>query len=189
MNENNRVDACDLPIAKLVPRSGRKVDKKQRERMAASLQAVGLLQGLRLTQVWADDTGLYSVAKKHFGTWTNTLLAAGLPPTRKQWTKDRAVVEIQAWRRQGVAISSISRQDMRLTVAAIRLFGSWHEALRAAGLKPTYKQRRTANGGQEKLTRQRNRKDIFPITKKGRNRCRVKPLSNASSSAKRKNAG
>ena len=50
MNENKRVDACDLPIAKLVPRSGRKVGKKQRERMAASLQAVGLLQPLVVSE-------------------------------------------------------------------------------------------------------------------------------------------
>lgn len=146
-------------------------------------------QGLRLTQVWADDTGLYSVAKKHFGTWSNTLRAAGLPPTRKQWTKDLVVEEIQAWHRQGVAISSISRQDMRLTVTAIRLFGNWHRALRAAGFKPPPKRRRTANGRQEKLTRPRNRKDVFPITKKGCDRCRAKPLSAASSSARRRNAG
>ena len=50
MNENNRVHACDLPIAKLAPRSGRKVGKKQQERLEASLRAVGLLQPLVVSE-------------------------------------------------------------------------------------------------------------------------------------------
>ena len=108
---------------------------------AAVLEAIVLRhhQGLRPTKVWEDDSGLYSAAKKYFGRWSNAILAAGLPPTRKQWSKQRVVEEIQAWSRRGVPISSISRQDARLTTAANRLFGTWHAALLAAGLRPANK--------------------------------------------------
>ena len=149
-------------------------------------------QGFRLAKTYEDDSGFYSAAKKYFGSWTNTLLAAGLPPTRKQWTKDRVVEEIQVWRLQGVAISSISSQDQRLTVAAIRLFGNWYNALVAAGLdaKPRNRKRRSAAN----TTLQAPtvivpdaKKDAFPITKKGRTPCHAKPSSAASSSARCRN--
>ena len=43
---NPYVDGRDLPIVKLVPRTDRQVGKKQQERIAASLRAVGLLEPL-----------------------------------------------------------------------------------------------------------------------------------------------
>ncbi len=89
-------------------------------------------QGLRLSKTWKTDTGLYSAAKKHFGGWPNVLCAAGLPVTRRRWSKERVVQDIRAWYRRGVPLSGISRQDPCLTTAAIRLFGSWRDALLAA---------------------------------------------------------
>lgn len=94
-------------------------------------------QGLRLTRVWEDDVEYYRAATKHFGTWHNTLRAAGLAANRKQWTKAVVIEEIRTWQRRGIATSSISRQDPRLTTAARRLFGCWHSALMAAGLDVT----------------------------------------------------
>ena len=91
-------------------------------------------QGLRQSKVWKTDTGLYCAAKKHFGGWSNVLLAAGLPVTRRQWSKDRVVHDIQTLRQKGVPIGSLSSRDPCLTTAAIRLFGSWRGALRAAAL-------------------------------------------------------
>ena len=54
-------------------------------------------QGLRLSKTWKTDTGLYSAAKKHFGGWPNVLRAAGLPVTRRRWSKERVVQDIRAW--------------------------------------------------------------------------------------------
>ncbi len=91
-------------------------------------------QGLRLSKTWKTDTGLYCAAKKHFGGWSNVLRAAGLPATRRRWSKERVVQDIQTLRQKGVPIGSLSSRDPCLTTAAIRLFGSWRGALRAAAL-------------------------------------------------------
>ena len=46
MKNPNPVDGRDLPIVRLVPRTERKVDKKYRQRIEASLRAVGLIEPL-----------------------------------------------------------------------------------------------------------------------------------------------
>jgi ParB family transcriptional regulator, chromosome partitioning protein len=46
MRNESLVDGCDLPIVKLVPRQERKVNKKDYQRIEASLRAVGLLEPL-----------------------------------------------------------------------------------------------------------------------------------------------
>lgn len=46
MSEMNHVNGRDLPIVKLVPRSERVVNKKYRQRIEASLRAVGLIEPL-----------------------------------------------------------------------------------------------------------------------------------------------
>ena len=51
--------------------------------------------------IWKHDTGLYSAAKKHFGTWRSAVVAAGLEPAHRQWTPEAVVQEIQAWHRRG----------------------------------------------------------------------------------------
>lgn len=98
-------------------------------------------QGLGTKAIWKRDTGLYSAAKKHFGTWREAVTAAGFEPAHQTWTRDRIVQEIQAWHHSGVRVSSISSQNPRLTTAAIRIFGGWHNALAAAGLHVEKKNR------------------------------------------------
>ena len=134
------VTAAGLAHRLAAPRTVRRWTKDAVLRAILSRQR----QGLPLANAYKDDSGFYSAAKKYFGSWTDALRAAGLPPTRIQWTKERVVAEIRTWRKRGVTISRISAQDMRLTVAAIRLFGNWHSALIAAGIdaKPSSRKRR-----------------------------------------------
>lgn len=86
--------------------------------------------------IWKSDTGLYSVAKKHFGTWRNAVAVAGLQPAHRRWTKDLVIQEITARHMQGLSLSSGDpARDIRLIAAALRYFGSWRAAKAAAGLK------------------------------------------------------
>ena len=53
-------------------------------------------RGYRLTELWKRDTGLYSAAKKHFGSWQAAVRAAGLETTRRQWSPEIVIRELQA---------------------------------------------------------------------------------------------
>jgi len=72
---------------------------------------------------------------RHLG---QAVTGAGFELAHQTWTR-----EIQAWHQAGVRVSSISRQNPRLTVAAIRLIGGWHDALAAAGLDVRKKHQKT----------------------------------------------
>lgn len=155
-------------------------------------------QGLHLAKVYKDDTGFYTAGKKHFGTWNNALMAAGVQSTRRRWTKDVVIEEIRAWYMRGLRISAISRKDNNLTAAAIRLFGTWRKALNAAelGAKPGKQERRRGvtswRAGQETINGQvplHDTKDVLQISGKGRAICHVKPSSAASSGENRRSAG
>lgn len=87
-----------------------------------------------LSNAW-KDTGLYSVAKKYFGSWREAVLAAGCKPARRRWTKQLVITEIQERHRRGLALTSKTfTQDPPLAGAATRLFGNWKAALVAAGI-------------------------------------------------------
>lgn len=93
-------------------------------------------QGRPISNVSKQDQGLYSAAKKYFGGWRAAVIAAGLEPTRKQWSRDRVVAEIRQRQARAGAMSStaIFRDDPPLAGAATRLFGTWRDAVAAAGL-------------------------------------------------------
>lgn len=91
-------------------------------------------QGRILSNVSKQDTALYNAAKKHFGGWRAAVIAAGLEPTRKQWSQQRVIEEIRIRRRRGEPfnIGIVLKQDAPLAGAAIRLFGNWRAAVAAA---------------------------------------------------------
>jgi hypothetical protein len=85
--------------------------------------------------IWKNDTGLYSVAKKHFGTWRNAVLAAGLQPTKRCWSRELIIQEILARQKQGLSLNSGDHdRDICLIAAALRYFGGWGAAKAAAGI-------------------------------------------------------
>ncbi len=87
-----------------------------------------------LAKAWRD-TGLYSVAKKHFGTWRKAVRAAGCKPARRRWSQELVVHEIQQRYRKKLPLTSIVfTHDPPLAGAATRLFGNWKAALVAAGI-------------------------------------------------------
>jgi hypothetical protein len=94
-------------------------------------------QGRRITNICRQDYQLYSVARKHFGGWQAAVIAAGLEPTRKQWTKQSVIEAIRARHQRGQSLNSgiVFKQDAPLAGAGSRLFGTWRKAVAAAGLK------------------------------------------------------
>ncbi len=101
-------------------------------------------QGRLISNVAKQDQGLYGAAKQHFGSWRAAVAAAGLEPSRKKWSPERVIAEIGARHARGAGLTSglVFREDPPLAGAAIRMFGSWRDAVAAAGLKTGSKVRR-----------------------------------------------
>ncbi len=81
-------------------------------------------------------------AVRHFGSWPRALESCGVDPTRvrqhRRWTPERVLRAMRSRRRQGqsLAYRVVHLEDTGLAKAAERGFGSWDQALRAAGLNP-----------------------------------------------------
>lgn len=82
------------------------------------------------------DSGLAQAAAKRFGSWRKALRAAGIEPKPPKWTKQKVIEEIRRCYRPGTSLKISTPEHRPLRNAACRCFGSWHEAMRAAGLKP-----------------------------------------------------
>ncbi len=83
---------------------------------------------------------LVSNAKRHFGSWSRAVKAAGLkvPPRLVKWTRESVVARIQDRQRAGLNTNSVAgvREEQRLYGAGRNVFGTWAAALKAAGIKP-----------------------------------------------------
>lgn len=92
--------------------------------------------------VQKDDPGLHAAAVRYFGTFDKALQGAKFDPNthrqRRSWSKERVLKELkQMARKNGKLTDPILRKsDAGLYGAAIRLFGSFTKARRAAGIKP-----------------------------------------------------
>ena len=96
-------------------------------------------------KVWQEDPPLYRAAKWYFGSWREAAIAAGCPPSRRVWTEQTVIEAIQARQRKHLPLQNVGRHDPGLAYAASRLFGSWVNALRAAGVKIQPPRRWTAS--------------------------------------------
>lgn len=83
---------------------------------------------------------LVSTARRHFGSWSKAVVAAGVEPTKLQrvvpWNQERILEAIltRALRNQTLARQHVEPRS--LVDASQRLFGSWDAAVTAAGLDP-----------------------------------------------------
>lgn len=99
-------------------------------------------QGLPLNSnaVQEADSSLEHAARKFFGTWHEALRAAGMDAEairlRVDWSRERVVEAIKARLSRGLPVNSkaVQRTDSALDWAGRKFFGSWEDALRAAGV-------------------------------------------------------
>jgi hypothetical protein len=88
-----------------------------------------------------SDPGLHAAAIRYFGCYDAALIAAGIDPLkvriRRAWTKARAIQELKDLQKLGNALSGtdVRRAAPTLYGASVRLFGSFGEARKAAGIK------------------------------------------------------
>jgi hypothetical protein len=84
-----------------------------------------------------------SYKPEYFGSWRNAIVAAGFDPKevcrrKRKWTAERILQRIQELHKKGedLSHSAAKRNHQYLVVVAInsRFFGSWREAVEAAGI-------------------------------------------------------
>ena len=84
----------------------------------------------------------HSSAIRHFGSWRNALQAAGIDPAtverRREWDKAKilARLRVMCGQRRSLRQSDVHRYDSGLCRAVYLNFGSWCDALVAAGINP-----------------------------------------------------
>ena len=95
------------------------------------------------TYVGRTQKSLLRAGERIFGSWTAALSAAGVDHEvvagRRVWTKARVVREIRALGRKGIPLNckSVEAVDRGLWQAGYKRFGSWDDALHAAGYDPS----------------------------------------------------
>ena len=83
---------------------------------------------------------LLAAGEKYFGSWRKGLIAAGIDPLSvrltRRWDRESVIEAIldHAVKNEPLAVSKVAPRS--LGDWGIRLFGSWSDALRAAGLDP-----------------------------------------------------
>jgi hypothetical protein len=88
-----------------------------------------------------DDPGLHAAAVRYFGTYDSALRAARLDPNqlrqRRNWSRQHVLDALKRASRNGDHLSdtAIRKQHSALYGAAVRIFGSFTVARKAAGLK------------------------------------------------------
>lgn len=86
--------------------------------------------------------GLVGAAAVYFGSWRKAIKAAGLDYAKikrqKEWSKAEIVSEIKRMRAQGLELGTtipVRKRYRILHAAAVRYFGSWAAAMKAAKLE------------------------------------------------------
>jgi hypothetical protein len=109
-------------------------------------EAAGL--ALNSRAVLDDDERLHADTLRVFGHWDAVLEAIGVEPERvrrhRRWSRAAVIKRIRQRASQGLPLNHgvVCRDEAVLTSAAGRHFGSWDDALVAAGFDPTqYRQR------------------------------------------------
>jgi hypothetical protein len=96
---------------------------------------------LNLRAIQLSEATLASAAYRYFRSWDEALRTAGFDPDEHRrrganWSRERVIIEIKAIRFAGGKLNHAAVGRSSLSRAAVDLFGTWDDALRAAGLDP-----------------------------------------------------
>ncbi|MCE9558014.1 MAG: hypothetical protein K8R88_03600, partial [Armatimonadetes bacterium] len=126
------LDADDINLYRKWTRSGIAFELKS---LAADNQP------LSSGAVQKEDPGLHAAALRYFGSYDKALQAAKINPTsvrqRQVWTKPRVVAELKKLgkKKKSLPDTAVRGKNPPLYGAAVRLFGTFAKARKAAGLK------------------------------------------------------
>ncbi|MCO8122609.1 hypothetical protein NHH03_12755 [Stieleria sp. TO1_6] len=82
-----------------------------------------------------NDEKLRRSARKHFGGWRGAVKSLGLESELpRQWTEQNVLEAIRERRAAGHCLYKTHAEDKSLFAAAVKRFGDWQKALKAAGL-------------------------------------------------------
>ena len=85
---------------------------------------------------------LYAAARRHFGAWKHALQSAGIKPDevakKREWDGQSLTHHIRDLFRRGRSLkpSAVVKREGGFYNAAVSLYGSWPNALIAAGINP-----------------------------------------------------
>lgn len=83
---------------------------------------------------------LVSAARRHFGSWSKAVMAAGVDPTKLQrvvpWSRERVIEAILTRTLRSEPLVARLIEPRSLVDAGQRFFGSWKAAVAAAGVDP-----------------------------------------------------
>ncbi len=104
------------------------------------LKAAG--EPLHVSAAEKTHGGLVGAAAVYFGSWRQAIKAAGFDYAKikrqKEWSKAEIVSEIKRMRAEALDLSTtipVRKRYRTLHAAAVRYFGSWHAAMKAAKLE------------------------------------------------------
>lgn len=91
-------------------------------------------------ELYRQNSYMVLAARRFYGSWPKAVMAAGLDPLRFRqtnlWTKERILEAILKRALSNAPLGSHTVQPSGLSDAGAREFGSWRNALVAAGLDP-----------------------------------------------------
>lgn len=103
----------------------------ERQRAGLSLGAVAVRR---------DSVNLLSAARRYFGSWPAALIAAGIESSKgtpsSRYTQESVIARLREQAAAGLPLSTKHPLLRTYAKPAIRLFGSWMAALKAAGVEP-----------------------------------------------------
>jgi hypothetical protein len=95
---------------------------------------------------------LMDAARRHFGSWTKAIVAAGVDPEKlrrvKPWTKERIIEAILTRALHSEPLGSTTVRPRSLAEAGARVFGSWKAAMEEAGIDPEVARRESEMSNQ-----------------------------------------
>ena len=95
---------------------------------------------LKRRQVEQRFRNIYPAAERFFGSWANAILASGVDPRSVQrlapWTRERVIEALLKHALQHDPLTQDAIRPPSVLKASRRIFGSWANALEAAGLRP-----------------------------------------------------
>lgn len=127
--------------AGISPEKARSHDSWRPARILAGIRAIARRRRpLRPNELKKEYGSLMRAARRLYGSWPAAIIAAGADPVKLRtfppWTKDRIIEAILTRALRNEPLRSHSVRPKSLSSAGIRIFGSWRQALAAAGLDP-----------------------------------------------------